>query len=98
MCFILTRAPSQEIGKARNFAELRVRAQAVGPKRVGVVAAEDEVALSAAEAALELGIAVPVLIGNERKSGEKAEALRLSGLLTKAEFVNTDHPAPAAAR
>jgi len=68
------------------------------PKRVGVVAAEDEVALSAAEAALELGIAVPVLIGNERKSGEKAEALRLSGLLTKAEFVNTDHPAPAAAR
>ena len=79
-----------------NFAELRRRAQPLGPKRVAVVAADDEVALTAADGALHLGIAVPVLIGNERKIRIKAEALGLSDLIARAEFVNTDNPATVA--
>src|SRR5271167_3507509 len=73
-----------------NFAELRRRAQPLGPKRVAVVAADDEVALTAADGALHLGIAIPVLIGNERKIRAKAEALGLSGLLAGAEFVSAE--------
>jgi phosphate butyryltransferase len=79
-----------------NFAELRRRAQPLGPKRVAVVAADDEVALTAADGALHLGIAVPVLIGNERKIRAKAEALGLSSLIAGAEFVSADDVATAA--
>ncbi len=81
-----------------NFAELRRRAQPLGPKRVAVVAADDEVALTAADGALHLGIAVPVLIGNERKIRAKAEALGLSDLLARAEFVSADDAATVATR
>lgn len=42
-----------------NFAELRTRACQAGPKRVGVVLADDDVALTAASDALLLGIAFP---------------------------------------
>src|SRR5271169_3550710 len=79
--------------KITNFAELRQRAQPLGPKRVAVVAADDEVALTAADGALRLGIAVPVLIGNERKIRAKAEALGLSGLLAGAEVVSAEDAA-----
>ena len=40
-----------------SFVELRQRARSVGPKRVAVVVADDEVGLTAAEEALNLGIA-----------------------------------------
>lgn len=79
--------------EVNNFTELRLRAQALGPRRVGVVAAEDEVALTAADAALQLGIAIPVLIGDERETRLKADALELSALLAKAEFVGADDAA-----
>ena len=79
-----------------SFAELRHRAQPLGPKRVAVVAADDEVALTAADGAVHLGIAIPVLIGNERKIRSKAEALGLSALIAGAEFVNADDAAPVA--
>lgn len=82
----------------QNLSELRVRAQALGPKRVAVVAAEDEVALTTADAALQLGIATPVLVGNERKIRLKAEALELSALSSKAEFVEADDAARVACR
>jgi len=82
----------------RNFAELRLRAQALEPQRVGVVAAEDEVALTAADAALRLGIALPVLIGDEHKTRMKAEALGLSGLIAKAKFIGANDAALVAAR
>jgi len=80
----------------RNFAELRRRAQPLGPKRVAVVEADDEVALTAADGALHLGIAVPVLIGNERRIRVKAEALGLSALISGAEFVSADDAATIA--
>src|ERR1700760_881574 len=82
----------------KSFAELRRAAQPLGPKKVAIVAADDEVALTAADGALYLGIAQPVLIGNEQKTRAKAKALGFSALLANAEFVATDSPAATAAR
>jgi phosphate butyryltransferase len=82
--------------KITNFSQLRIRARLLGPKRVAIVVADDEVALTAAEGALSLGIAIPVLIGNERNIRAKAETLGLSGLLAQAEFVSTDEAAAVA--
>ncbi|MGD0213880.1 MAG: phosphate acyltransferase [Terriglobales bacterium] len=79
-----------------SFVELRQRAQSAGPKRVAVVVADDEVALTAAEAALDLGIAQPVLIGNERNIRDKAEQLDLKALLAEAKFVAAEDPAGTA--
>jgi phosphate butyryltransferase len=77
----------------RSFDELRSAARLLGPRKVAVVAADDEVALTAAEGALRLGIAIPVLIGNEEKIRDKAHTLGLVGLLAKAGFVSSDSPA-----
>jgi phosphate butyryltransferase len=82
--------------KITSFAELRRRAQPLGPKRVGIVAADDEVALTAAAGALHLGIAIPVLIGNEEKIRAQAKALGLLGLIAGAEFVSADDAAAVA--
>lgn len=79
-----------------NFRELQARAQMLGPCRVGVVAAEDEVALTAADAALRLGIAMPLLIGDERRTRMKAQALGLSALMLGAEFVGAEDAAQVA--
>ncbi len=79
-----------------TFTELRRRAQPLGPRRVAVIAADDEVALTAADGALRLGLAVPVLIGNETRIRAKAEALGLNSLLAGAEFVSAEEPAVTA--
>ena len=84
-----TSLESQIIG---SFIELRQRAQSAGPKCVAVVVADDEVALTAAEGALNLGIAQPVLIGNERNIRDKAEQLKLSALIAEAKFVAAKDP------
>ncbi|MGC2112701.1 MAG: phosphate acyltransferase [Candidatus Korobacteraceae bacterium] len=81
-----------------SFAELRLRAQALGPKRVAVVVADDDVALTAADGALHLGIAVPILIGDEPKIRVKAEALGLFDLIARARFVNAEDGATVATR
>ncbi|HEY1491707.1 MAG TPA: hypothetical protein VGF35_03705, partial [Steroidobacteraceae bacterium] len=77
----------QEVKLIHTFAELRERAREVGPKRVGVVLAEDDVALMAASDALQARIAVPVLIGDEERIRERARALGLVELALRAEFV-----------
>ena len=77
----------------RTFSELRQRARQVGPKRVAVVVADDEVALAAAAGALESGIAQPVLIGNGGKIRSIAEKLGLKQLCASGEFVNADEGA-----
>ena len=83
----------------RTFEELRERAKGLGPRRVAVVSADDEVALTAAAEALRLGIAIPVLAGDVRKIHQIAEALGLGGLLERAEFVDAPNdPAEAAVR
>ncbi|MGB8775365.1 MAG: phosphate acyltransferase, partial [Terriglobales bacterium] len=79
-----------------SFIELRQRARTLGPKRVAVVVADDEVALTAAEEALQLGIARPVLIGNESNIRDKAEQLKLNALLAEAKFVAAEDSAGTA--
>ena len=79
-----------------NFAELRRRAQELGPRRVAVVVADDDVALTAAGHALQLGIAVPVLVGNETKIKAKAGELGLTGLLVGAQVRDAEDAAGAA--
>ena len=95
MTVALVHAMQEIVG---NFGQLRRRAQALGPKRVAVVVADDEVALTAAADALQLGIALPVLIGDGQKIRESAQALGLSELLAKAQFVSADNAAAVSVR
>jgi phosphate butyryltransferase len=81
-----------------NFAELRHRAKQLGPCRVAVVCADDEIGLTAADHALQLGIAVPVLLGSGVRIRGKAEELGLSGLLAGAEIVDAENAAAVAVR
>ncbi|HUH63094.1 MAG TPA: phosphate acyltransferase, partial [Terracidiphilus sp.] len=62
-----------------------------------MVGADDEVALTAADGALQLGIALPVLIGDESRIRQKAQALGLTELLAKAELVSAADAASVAA-
>ena len=79
-----------------DFTELRRRAEQAGPKRVAVVVADDEVALTAADYALQIGIALPVLIGDERRIRSAAQKFDLSALLVGAEFANAEDAATVA--
>ncbi len=81
-----------------SFVELRQHARELGPKRVSVVAADDDVALTAASGALSLGIAIPVLIGDTDRIYSKAESLELGDLIAKADFVAAENPAATAVR
>ena len=76
----------EQVKLVRTFEELRDRAREVGPKRVGVVLAEDDVALRAASDALLSRIALPVLIGQEKMIRARGEALGLTELMARAEF------------
>lgn len=80
----------------KSFQELRVRARALGPKRVAVVVADDEVALLTAESALTLGISVPVLFGKESKIRAEIERVGVPDLLTHAVFVDAPDAISAA--
>ncbi len=80
----------------RTFRELREAARACGPKRVGVVVADDDVALLAASAAAGLGLASVMLIGNQSKIREKAAGLRLRELIAAAEFIEAENACEAA--
>jgi len=79
-----------------GFQELRERARALGAKKVCVVAAEDDVALGAASAAMELGIATPNLVGHPTKIRFKAAEIDLSDALDHAEVVAADSAQDAA--
>lgn len=79
-----------------TFVEMIHRACEAGPKRVGVVQADDDVALTAASDALLLGLATPVLIGDKQRIRKQAESLGLLELLDHAEVINSDKPAEAA--
>ncbi len=79
-----------------NFTELRQRVQPAKPLRLGVVVADDEIALSAAAAAHRLGIALPVLIGKEAAIRAKLEALALNELAAGAQYVDAPNAAAIA--
>jgi phosphate butyryltransferase len=80
----------------KTFAQLRARAQELGRRRVGLVAADDEVALAALASASDLDIAMPVLFGDEVKIRRKIDELGVERLLTTAEFVAAEDPISAA--
>ena len=96
MTMLTPHSETTEIKAVRSFAELRARARAVGAKRVAVVVADDEVALTAAEGARSQGIAQIVLIGSERKIRERARQLVLDALLSEARVVESAEPAKTA--
>ncbi len=81
-----------------SFEALRSRAREAGPKRVAVVDADDEIALTAAADALEQGIALPVLIGDSASILRRATALGLAKLIAAAEIVEAAEAAACAAR
>jgi phosphate butyryltransferase len=80
----------------RTFEEARRRAGQGTLKRVGIVAAEDEVALKAAAGALRAHIAQPVLIGDEARIRACAEQHGLHDLLAGAPLVAAENPAETA--
>jgi phosphate butyryltransferase len=88
-----TTAPTQLIC---NFGELRRAAQGTRALRLGVVVADDDIALSAAAAAFRLGIASPVLIGNQAAIRARLEALKLHELTTGAQYFDAHEPAALA--
>lgn len=77
----------EQVRLIRTFGELHERARELGPKRVAVVLAEDDVALTAASDAMLSGIALPVLIGDKEKIRARAGALGLEELVARAEYV-----------
>jgi phosphate butyryltransferase len=87
-----------DLQRIDGFSPLRAHARQMGPRRLAIVVADDEVALTAADQALQLGIATPVLLGNLDKIRRKAEALGLSILLSKGEFVGTEDASADAVR
>lgn len=81
----------------QNFLDLRRRAQELGPQRVAVVMADDEVALSAIIKAVVLKIAAPVLIGEVERIHEKLAQLEEGALLRHADFISAPNAETAAA-
>lgn len=79
-----------------SFSELRQQAQRHGPKRVAVVMADDEVALSALAQAVALKIAMPVLIGEEARIREKLAHVEEGAALRHAVFVSAQDAHTAA--
>jgi len=82
--------------RVADFVELRRRAQEAGPCRVTVVVADDDVALTAAAHAYELGFAAPVLVGNGAKIRAKAREQGLAGMLDGCDVVDAADAAAVA--
>ncbi|HEY2858705.1 MAG TPA: phosphate acyltransferase [Terracidiphilus sp.] len=89
----MSTAVAEPVTAISTFAELRRRAREVGPKRLGIVHADDEVALSAASEALCEGLAHPILIGDEFRIRARAELLGLFDLIRGARFIQSGEPA-----
>jgi phosphate butyryltransferase len=68
----------------------------VGPLRIAIVCAEDNVALEAASDALSFNVAIPQLIGDARAIRVRAEALGLENLLTSARVIDVPDSTQAA--
>ena len=88
--------PAPAATAVRDFADLRRRAAQLGPRRVAIADADDDVALEAAAGALRAHIAFPVLIGDAARIRSRAHALGLIDLADAAEFIPAADPARAA--
>ena len=80
----------------RSFSELRRAAQACGCKRLAVVAADDEIVLTACAEAVRLGLIKPVLFGDADAIVAKISELGLAALAS--EIVPALEAATAAVR
>jgi phosphate butyryltransferase len=89
-------APS-ETTAIYSFHDLREASRLCGPKRVGIVVADDEVALLAAAGVADFRLAVPVLIGNESKIRNKIRELGVEVLLRESVFIGAEGSGEAAA-
>jgi phosphate butyryltransferase len=94
----MTTVASVATSPLTSFAEIRRRAHVLGPKRVGVVLADDDVALAAASDAMLKGLAIPVLIGDPNRIRVHAESIGLFELAECAEYVSSGHDAAHAAQ
>lgn len=80
----------------QDFIDLRRRAQELGPRRVAVVAADDDVALSAIARAVELKIATAVLVGEVARIREMLVRMHAEALAEQAVFVPASEAQSAA--
>jgi phosphate butyryltransferase len=80
----------------QNFLDLRRRAQELGPKRVAVVMADDEIALSAIIKAAVLKIATPILIGEVERIRERLAKLEEGASLHHVDFISASSAEAAA--
>jgi phosphate butyryltransferase len=87
---------TQIVPAVQSFAQLREAARSLGARRVAILCAEDEVALTAASDALLAGIARPQLVGEEEAIVRRLRALGLDELLREADFVPARTPEEAA--
>ena len=81
----------------RSFEDLRQAARARGRRRLAVVAADDEVVLTACAEALRLGMARPILFGDADRIVAEISGVALTAL-DGAEIVSSREPAAAAVR
>ncbi len=79
-----------------NFSALRRLAQQRGPRRVAVVMADDEVALTALAQAVALNLATPVLIGEVARIREKLATLESGAALDNAILISVPNATAAA--
>jgi phosphate butyryltransferase len=93
---MLAAAPSITTTAIHTFEELREAARLRGPKRVGIVVADDDVALLAAAGVADVGLAVPVLIGDDSKIRHKIRELGVEILLRESIFIGAADAAAAA--
>ncbi len=85
------------VNTIRSFADLRRAAQARGRKRLAVVAADDEIVLTACAEAIRLDLAGPILFGDADAIRTRISELGLAAL-GDAEIVPAKEPAAAAVR
>ncbi len=88
--------PAESLAVIRTFIGLRRRAAELGPRRVAVASADDDVALEAAAGALRARIAQPILVGDEPRIRARVRSLGLLDLLDCAAFVPSADPARSA--
>jgi phosphate butyryltransferase len=80
----------------RNFHQLRSEAKTLGPMRVAVVCADDDVALMAASDALVSGIAIPQLLGDALAIRTRLRALGMESQFAPVKIIDVSEPMQAA--
>jgi len=86
---------SPAVAEIGSFQQLRSDARAIGPMRVAIFCADDDIALRAAADALVSGIVIPQFFGDAAKIRARVRALGL-GSLASAQIFDAPDPMQAA--